>query len=607
MSGGPKHVVQALANLEILRSYKSYLPVEFWHASELEDAHCEALAASGAQCRVVPGVYRRYGTIVPAVMSSSFQHVLWMDTDITPLLAVDRFFETDAYQRHGALFWPDHWSQDCELWGESSWPNFVALKLLGLKHNASDRHFSQEHETGLFLIDKLRHWRVIYLANYLSSRHFFTQILVGCKDAFRLAFLKLNVPHWLSPVRPGLAGTLLASLFYSSAMVQFWPCGEVLGDGYACTSGRALPVFIHQKKLPGLLWTDILTFRQPMGQCTRFELAPLDVTHGDTLLWDVESTDPKLAETLFDLDLFWDKSFAGHFERLKKRSTLSEKNQQRLAFGLDPFLSRPWNQMSHVCRCDFGNNFWLYLLTYLSSNQTLEGSDKVFTVSNCKIILQEEVDVSTCPVGFATLAVLCHRSLKDWTAKQKVKQLALDLRPALKKCLPLSFWPLKLDSGGAGTLSQLDRKVVSELTEPLRKCLPLAVPACWLRWNTLIESANFLGFQQQSLRGTGSVDKAQALLNNKEEALKRIESLKVGDGAKILGRPCEKHRQGGSDTAAKEVRIRYLPQPDMDIEDDDRAVKPLGTGILGALKAEKYTDHQLWVFSGGRWLEGYPE
>lgn len=35
----------------------------------------------------------------------------------------------------------------------------------------------------------------------------------------------------------------------------------------------------------------------------------------------------------------------------------------------------------------------------------------------------------------------------------------------------------------------------------------------------------------------------------------------------------EKHRDG--DTSAKEVRIRYLPQPEMEDEDDDRAVKSL--------------------------------
>lgn len=86
-----------------------------------------------------------------------------------------------------------------------------------------------------------------------------------------------------------------------------------------------------------------------------------------------------------------------------------------------------------------------------------------------------------------------------------------------------------------------------------------------------------------------------------------------------------------------------MPQPEMDIEDDERSVKPLvlfghhmvtdgtnppkirrfleifgprpaGTGLLGALKTEKFKDHQLWVFSGetpgrppGRPLDVTPE
>lgn len=128
MSGGAKHVLQALANLDVLRSHRSYLPVEFWHAFELEDAHCEALAASGAVCRQlqVPGVYKGWSTVLPAVMSSSFQHVLWMDTDVTPLMAPDILFETEAYKQNGALFWPDHWTQDCyplvNPLGRITWP-----------------------------------------------------------------------------------------------------------------------------------------------------------------------------------------------------------------------------------------------------------------------------------------------------------------------------------------------------------------------------------------------------------------------------------------------------------------------------------------------------
>ncbi|CAJ1402190.1 unnamed protein product [Effrenium voratum] len=102
MSGGAGHVLQALANLDVLRSlHKSSIPVEFWHAFELEPPFCEALALRGAECRQlqVPGVYPLYETVLPSILSSSFRDVLWMDTDITPLVPPELLFESDAYAR----------------------------------------------------------------------------------------------------------------------------------------------------------------------------------------------------------------------------------------------------------------------------------------------------------------------------------------------------------------------------------------------------------------------------------------------------------------------------------------------------------------------------
>ncbi|CAL1132462.1 unnamed protein product [Cladocopium goreaui] len=104
---------------------------------------------------------------------------------------------------------------------------------------------------------------------------------------------------------------------------------------------------------------------------------------------------------------------------------------------------------------------------------------------------------------------------------------------------------------------------------------------------------------------TGSVDKVSAILVEKEQALKQVQSMKVGDGAKIYIGNLEQDLEDSYEknnsravTTDREIRIRYLPQPDMDIEDDERSVKPVDRGLLGALKSEKYKDHQLWVFSG---------
>ena len=506
MSGGAQHVLQALANLDVLRSQrKSYLPVEFWHAFELEDAHCEALAASGAVCRQLnmPGVYKEYATIVPAIMSSSFQHVLWMDTDITPLVSPDILFETEAYKQDGALFWPDHWSHDCYPFGESSWHNHVALQLLQLKFNVSEPRYSQEHETGYFLINKQKHWRVICLANYLATRHFFTRVLVGCKDAFRLAFLKLNVSHWLSPVRPGLVGLFLQEgRFYPAATVQFWPFQDALGEARCVgKTGRHIPLYVHQKKVPGLLsWTDIVTFQQPMGQCTRFKLEPLDVTLGDRNIWDVENTDPEVAQNLHDAEDLWEKSFAANLDKLLNHPGLSNKSKGRLTVKTDPkVLSQKWDRLTRSCRCDFGNNLWLHLLTFLIPGEVERGMS--LKEGNCGVVLQPDLDPISCPIGFATLAVVCHELLDSKADKMTVKKVVADLLPGLEKCLPKTFWPLKLDDlrrfldGSHGYFDghvDLHPHVVSELADPLRRCLPLKLPDCWHPKNALTQTGGVM-------------------------------------------------------------------------------------------------------------------
>merc|ERR1719247_2747969 len=134
----------------------------------------------------MPGVYPHWQTVLPAIMSSSFKDVMWMDTDITPLHNPELLFDTQAYIDTGALFWPDLWGMGCSEFGQTAW------HLLDIEHNASDPSCSHEHEPGLHLVDKERHWRPLCLANYLASRDFFTRVLYGYKDVFRFAWLKLG-------------------------------------------------------------------------------------------------------------------------------------------------------------------------------------------------------------------------------------------------------------------------------------------------------------------------------------------------------------------------------------------------------------------------------
>ena len=99
-----------------------------------------------------------------------------------------------------------------------------------------------------------------------------------------------------------------------------------------------------------------------------------------------------------------------------------------------------------------------------------------------------------------------------------------------------------------------------------------------------------------------SVKKAEELLDARTKALAHVQSLKPGDGAKIYVGNLEQEQQDtyakSHSSANKEIRVRYLPQPEMDQDEDAVPSKPLGTGLRGALRKAKYQDHQLWIFSG---------
>eukprot|EP00913_Durusdinium_trenchii_P026064 g24451.t1 len=194
---------------------------------------------------------------------------------------------------------------------------------------------------------------------------FFTRVLHGYKDVFRLAFLKLNASNWFSPVRPGIVGAFMKNgFFYPAALVQFWPHAEVLGDGQYLgdVTTRDIPLYVHQKKLPD---------------------------------------------------------------------------------GV-----------------------------------------KRFDTAACKILLSPNFDGVTCPVGFAALAVMCHRFF-GVEERGKAKKVIANLLPGLEGCLPKTFWPLKLDQlrrfldQDQPFTMVFDPEKAQNLTPDVRRCLPLKSLDCW--------------------------------------------------------------------------------------------------------------------------------
>merc|ERR1712224_939310 len=77
-----------------------------------------------------------------------------------------------------------------------------------------------------------------------------------------------SAKSWLSPIRPGLLGTVSQdSSFVPTSLIHFWPSHDEFGLGEA---GQHVPLYIHQKKSPGRKWQEIVTFTTPLGNCSHF-------------------------------------------------------------------------------------------------------------------------------------------------------------------------------------------------------------------------------------------------------------------------------------------------------------------------------------------------
>jgi len=497
MSGGEGHVLQALANLEVIRRlHGSELPVEFWHAFELSDAHCEALAQRGAACRelVVPGVYPKWQTTLPAIMSSSFRDVLWIDTDITPLFPPDLLFDTEAYLREGALFWPDLWGMGCMSWGQTAWPHHVAWHLLKLTHNSSDYHCYQEHEAGHLLVNKERHWRPLCLANYLGSRDFFQRVFHGYKDVFRFAWLKLNASNWYGSVRPGIVGGWLPNGQYMPmGLVHFWPSGDEFGSG---PNGRPIPLYVHQKKVPGNLMQEVLIFKAPLGECVPYGLQPINPDMNVVDIWDIPRNDPPLETTLAVVDHIWNLGFDKGYKALASDARISDEQAQRLHKSRAGRPTKEFEQMAQACRCDYANNRWFTVISSMVRGFI------VARPAECWDILKSDLVPDACIVGYVALALLCSqtfRVLGDFSNMEISIRLFSRLLPAVATCVPHSFWPMRLEDleefahrsnqDGSETIrldpphwygtQELPLERLKKFPRFIRRCVPLPDISCW--------------------------------------------------------------------------------------------------------------------------------
>ncbi len=113
-----------ITSLKLLRHYGTTLPAEVFHFNNQEEpvspADLDQLALLGATVREVRGVQKEadsdrsksFHIKGAAMVQSSFEQILMLDSDSLPAADVEPLFEGPGYKQAGALFWPDFWRED---------------------------------------------------------------------------------------------------------------------------------------------------------------------------------------------------------------------------------------------------------------------------------------------------------------------------------------------------------------------------------------------------------------------------------------------------------------------------------------------------------------
>jgi alpha 1,2-mannosyltransferase len=208
-AGDSAAVVRARTNIRLLRSYNCTLAVEIFHfpnelsapkKSLLEELSLEQLSEEQQEghigmkvsVRVVEGVQKGNGWKAfeikgAAMQQSSFDEILYLDTDSYLLRNPGYLFESKHWEETGLMLWPDYTKSHATnpLW-----------RLLG-----QGCRNEYEGESGQILISRSRHQDLLWLVEYFAIHHHeFYGFMGGDRDSFRAAALLLG-KKWTGPGR----------------------------------------------------------------------------------------------------------------------------------------------------------------------------------------------------------------------------------------------------------------------------------------------------------------------------------------------------------------------------------------------------------------------
>lgn len=251
---GGSYFAPAILSIRMLRKTNSTLPVQVFlrNKSEYEKKICqEVLPALNAESFVIQDHLRKdnpvkvehYQLKVLAILFSSYESVLYLDSDCMALLDPKELFDSEPFLSTGLVSWPDYWiaTEDPVFYKIAGLPSFPK----GMPARSS--------EAGQLLISKQTHLTTLLLAAYYNiyGPGIYYPILSqgaageGDKETFLAAAVVLENPDYRVRHRLGTLGYHEADRkFHGTAMVQYHPI-----DDYTPRDPTSLkqtrPLFLH--------------------------------------------------------------------------------------------------------------------------------------------------------------------------------------------------------------------------------------------------------------------------------------------------------------------------------------------------------------------------
>ena len=238
----PKFQTSYWVAIHALRRSGCALPIQLWFP-EREGPDCEradelrrmgvtihsfadlvdADAAGGAHGAAA--MTNRFMYKIVALVFSSFQEVLLMDSDNIVLSDPSSLFASELYESRGSILWMD-------FWRGSAAPDLASVLGAGAAANHT-------HESGQMVMDKKRTWEALRLALFFNAHAaVFYPLTVnymglGDKEIVSTAFLHLRTPYGVAPHGPDHVG------------VRDHDRAETLGNTMMQHDMDGTPMFLH--------------------------------------------------------------------------------------------------------------------------------------------------------------------------------------------------------------------------------------------------------------------------------------------------------------------------------------------------------------------------